>query len=152
MRQDCAIHRDSDCLCVSAAIQPAAEGLHLPGPVRAQPAAEDPGVLLRQHPLHEGLSEDRGAALQRWAWPPTTSPSRGPVHSSLRASMTLFVSVVAADVLSEEAILKWYTDAHVAKGKSIFLEQMKKFVEWLKNAEEGETITHVGLFIYLFKR
>lgn len=42
-----------------------------------------------------------------------------------------------ADVLSEEAILKWYNDAHLAKGKSVFLEQMKKFVEWLKNAEEG---------------
>ncbi|XP_041104893.1 basic leucine zipper and W2 domain-containing protein 2 [Polyodon spathula] len=41
-----------------------------------------------------------------------------------------------ADVLSEEAILKWYKEAHVAKGKSVFLEQMKKFVEWLQNAEE----------------
>uniref|UniRef100_A0A4W6CXT8 eIF5-mimic protein 1 n=1 Tax=Lates calcarifer TaxID=8187 RepID=A0A4W6CXT8_LATCA len=41
-----------------------------------------------------------------------------------------------ADVLSEEAILKWYKDAHAAKGKSVFLEQMKKFVEWLQNAEE----------------
>lgn len=50
---------------VSAAIQPPAESLHLPGSVRAQPAAEDPGVLLRQHPLHELLSEDRGAPLQR---------------------------------------------------------------------------------------
>ncbi|XP_069050842.1 eIF5-mimic protein 1 isoform X1 [Lepisosteus oculatus] len=41
-----------------------------------------------------------------------------------------------ADVLSEEAILKWYKDAHASKGKSVFLEQMKKFVEWLQNAEE----------------
>ncbi|MGH0148760.1 UNVERIFIED_CONTAM: hypothetical protein FKN15_040378 [Acipenser sinensis] len=41
-----------------------------------------------------------------------------------------------ADVLSEEAILKWYKEAHVAKGKSVFLEQMKMFVEWLQNAEE----------------
>ena len=46
----------------------------------------------------------------------------------------------SADVLSEEAILKWYTEAHVAKGKSVFLEQMKKFVEWLKNAEEGKHV------------
>lgn len=46
--------------------------------------------------------------------------------------------VLSADVLSEEAILKWYNEAHLAKGKSVFLEQMKKFVEWLKNAEEGE--------------
>lgn len=42
------------------------------------------------------------------------------------------------NVVSEEAVLKWYTEAHLAKGKSVFLEQMKKFVEWLKNAEEGE--------------
>ncbi|MBN3298057.1 BZW2 protein, partial [Amia calva] len=41
-----------------------------------------------------------------------------------------------ADVLSEEAILKWYKEGHTAKGKSVFLEQMKKFVEWLQNAEE----------------
>lgn len=43
-----------------------------------------------------------------------------------------------ADVLSEEAILKWYNESHLAKGKSVFLEQMKQFVEWLKNAEEGK--------------
>uniref|UniRef100_A0A3B3ZMQ0 W2 domain-containing protein n=1 Tax=Periophthalmus magnuspinnatus TaxID=409849 RepID=A0A3B3ZMQ0_9GOBI len=49
----------------------------------------------------------------------------------------LSVCVPTADVLSEEAILKWYSEAHLAKGKSVFLEQMKKFVEWLKNAEEG---------------
>jgi len=40
------------------------------------------------------------------------------------------------DVLSEDVILKWYKDGHVAKGKSVFLQQMKKFVEWLENAEE----------------
>lgn len=48
------------------------------------------------------------------------------------------LSVTTAEVLSEEPILKWYKDAHLAKGKSVFLEQMKKFVEWLKNAEEGK--------------
>ena len=48
------------------------------------------------------------------------------------------LSLLTADVLSEEAILKWYSDAHLSKGRSVFLEQMKKFVEWLKNAEEGE--------------
>jgi len=40
------------------------------------------------------------------------------------------------DVLSEEVIMKWYKDSHSSKGKSIFLDQMKKFVEWLQNAEE----------------
>ena len=43
----------------------------------------------------------------------------------------------SVDVLSEDVILKWYRDGHVAKGKSVFLQQMKKFVEWLENAEEG---------------
>lgn len=42
-----------------------------------------------------------------------------------------------ANVVSEDAILKWYKDGHSQKGKMHFLEQMKKFVEWLNNAEEG---------------
>uniref|UniRef100_A0A0A9ZAV1 W2 domain-containing protein n=2 Tax=Lygus hesperus TaxID=30085 RepID=A0A0A9ZAV1_LYGHE len=40
------------------------------------------------------------------------------------------------EVLSEEVILKWFRDGHSVKGKMMFLEQMKKFVEWLQNAEE----------------
>jgi len=40
------------------------------------------------------------------------------------------------DVLSEDAIIKWYKSGHVAKGKSVFLGQMEKMVEWLQNAEE----------------
>lgn len=51
---------------------------------------------------------------------------------------TLTLLVSTADVLSEEAILKWYSDNQLSKGKSVFLEQMKTFVEWLKNAEEGK--------------
>lgn len=42
------------------------------------------------------------------------------------------------DVLSEDAILKWYKEGHSTKGKSTFLEQMKKFIEWLEQAEEGK--------------
>ena len=57
-----------------------------------------------------------------------------------------------ADVLSEEAILKWYNDAHLAKGKSVFLEQMKKFVEWLKFAEEGKVLQCVGFSVFSFRR
>jgi len=41
-----------------------------------------------------------------------------------------------ADVLDEDTIFKWYREAHSSKGKSVFLEQMKKFIEWLENAEE----------------
>nr|CAD7579387.1 unnamed protein product [Timema californicum] len=41
------------------------------------------------------------------------------------------------DVLSEEVILKWYKEGHSVKGKMMFLDQMKKFIEWLQNAEEA---------------
>ena len=40
------------------------------------------------------------------------------------------------DVLSEDPIFKWYKEAHSPKGKMHFLEQMKKFVDWLHEAEE----------------
>ena len=43
---------------------------------------------------------------------------------------------VAADILSEEVILKWYKEPQSSKGKMMFLEQMKSFIEWLQNAEE----------------
>ncbi|XP_056145226.1 eIF5-mimic protein 2-A-like [Lampris incognitus] len=54
----------------------------------------------------------------------------------MKAFQKIVVLLYKANVISEEAILKWYSEAHVAKGKSVFLEQMKTFVEWLKNAEE----------------
>ena len=59
--------------------------------------------------------------------------------------MFLGAFCVVADVLSEEIILKWYKDAHAPKGKSVFLEQMKKFVEWLENAEEGRFLENLAL-------
>jgi len=40
------------------------------------------------------------------------------------------------DVLSEDSIIKWYKDGHTTKGKSVFLQQMAKMVDWLQNAEE----------------
>ena len=45
-----------------------------------------------------------------------------------------------ADVLSEDVIIKWYKEGHSVKGKSVFLEQMSKFIEWLQSAEEGSYI------------
>ncbi|KAF8796203.1 eIF5-mimic protein 2-like [Argiope bruennichi] len=48
----------------------------------------------------------------------------------------ILVLFYKTDVLSEDSILKWYKDAHSSKGKSIFLEQTRKFVEWLQSAEE----------------
>lgn len=51
--------------------------------------------------------------------------------------LTVWFHLSIAEVIREEVILKWYKDAHSSKGKSVFLEQMKKFVEWLENASEG---------------
>lgn len=45
------------------AIRSPAGCVQLPRPVRASPPAEGAGVLLRQHPLHESLPEDRGPLL-----------------------------------------------------------------------------------------
>uniref|UniRef100_A0A2K6F9D9 W2 domain-containing protein n=1 Tax=Propithecus coquereli TaxID=379532 RepID=A0A2K6F9D9_PROCO len=54
-----------------------------------------------------------------------------------KAFQKIVVLFYKAEDLSEEPILKWYKDARVAKGKkSVFFEQMKKFVEWLRNVEE----------------
>jgi hypothetical protein len=39
------------------------------------------------------------------------------------------------EVLSEEVILKWYKDSHSPKGWSVFMSQMKKFIDWLEQAE-----------------
>lgn len=40
------------------------------------------------------------------------------------------------DIITEQAILKWYNDSHLPKGKSVFLSQMKSMVDWLLTAEE----------------
>jgi len=40
------------------------------------------------------------------------------------------------DVIGEETILAWHTGDHSAKGKSVFLAQMQKMIEWLQSAEE----------------
>ncbi|GBN56752.1 Basic leucine zipper and W2 domain-containing protein 2 [Araneus ventricosus] len=48
----------------------------------------------------------------------------------------ILVLFYKTDVLSEDSILKWYKEAHSSKGKSIFLDQTRKFVEWLQSAEE----------------
>lgn len=47
-----------------------------------------------------------------------------------------FQCISIAGIVSEEAVLKWFKDGHSQKGKMHFLEQMKKFIEWLQNAEE----------------
>lgn len=49
------------------------------------------------------------------------------------------------NVLSEEVILKWYREPNSSKGKVMFLDQMKKFVEWLQSAEEGKRLVIFNL-------
>ena len=39
-------------------------------------------------------------------------------------------------MITEQAILKWYNESHLQKGKSVFLDQMKPMVDWLRTAEE----------------
>jgi hypothetical protein len=34
--------------------------------------------------------------------------------------------------------LKWYKEGHCVKVKMLLLDQMKMFLEWLHNSEEGE--------------
>jgi hypothetical protein len=54
--------------------------------------------------------------------------------------MKLFQKMVTLlykmDVLSEDVIITWYKTGHIPKGKSVFLQQMEKMVEWFANAEE----------------
>ncbi|KAL4708021.1 hypothetical protein ACJJTC_014541 [Scirpophaga incertulas] len=56
--------------------------------------------------------------------------------SFMRAFSKLVLMLYKTNVLSEEVILKWYRDPNSSKGKMMFLDQMKKFVEWLQSAEE----------------
>ncbi|XP_064595232.1 eIF5-mimic protein 2-like isoform X2 [Liolophura sinensis] len=57
-------------------------------------------------------------------------------QSFMKVFQKIIVLFYKNDVLSEDAILKWYKQSHSSKGKRVFLEQMKNFVEWLENAEE----------------
>ncbi|KAL9872920.1 protein krasavietz [Glossina fuscipes] len=54
----------------------------------------------------------------------------------MKAFQKIILLFYKTEVLSEEIILRWYKDSHSSKGKMHFLEQMKKFVEWLQSAEE----------------
>jgi len=54
----------------------------------------------------------------------------------LKSFNKIIVLLYKTDVLSEEAVLKWYKESHSQRGWSVFNEQMKKFVEWLEQAEE----------------
>lgn len=54
----------------------------------------------------------------------------------LKVFHKIIVLLYKADVLTEDIIIEWYKRGHSNKGKSVFLEQTKPFIEWLTNAEE----------------
>lgn len=54
----------------------------------------------------------------------------------LKAFHKIIILFYKADVLTEDIIIEWYNRAHSNKGKSVFLEQTKPFIEWLTGAEE----------------
>lgn len=54
----------------------------------------------------------------------------------MRAFQKIIMLFYKTDVISEEVILKWYKQDYSVKGKMMFVDQMKQFVEWLQNAEE----------------
>ena len=56
---------------------------------------------------------------------------------ALRNALLSFLSPSRVDdVITEQAILKWYNESHLQKGKSVFLKEMKHMVDWLLTAEE----------------
>lgn len=54
----------------------------------------------------------------------------------MKAFQKIILLFYKTEVVSEDSIYKWYRESHSSKGKMHFLDQMKKFVEWLQNAEE----------------
>ena len=59
-------------------------------------------------------------------------------QSFLKSFNKIMLLFYKTEVLSEEVILKWYKDGHIPKGWTVFMEQMKKFIEWLEVAESGK--------------
>ena len=57
----------------------------------------------------------------------------------LKSFNKIVLLLYKTDVLSEDAILKWYKETHSSRGWSVFMDQMKKFIEWLEAAEEGKS-------------
>lgn len=54
----------------------------------------------------------------------------------MRAFQKIIMLFYKMDVISEQVILKWYKEDYNVKGKMMFVDQMKNFIEWLQNAEE----------------
>jgi len=56
-------------------------------------------------------------------------------HDFMKCFNKIILLFYKTDILSEEIILKWYKGGHAPKGWSVFIAQMKKFIEWLEQAE-----------------
>lgn len=54
----------------------------------------------------------------------------------MRAFLKIVMLFYKTDVLPEQVIIKWYNQDYSVKGKMMFVDQMRQFVEWLQNAEE----------------
>ncbi|CAH1112602.1 unnamed protein product [Psylliodes chrysocephalus] len=54
----------------------------------------------------------------------------------MKAFQKIIMLFYKTDVISEQTILKWYKQDYNVKGKMMFVEQMKEFINWLQNAEE----------------
>lgn len=54
----------------------------------------------------------------------------------LKVFHKIIILLYKAEVLTEDIIIEWYKRGHAGKGKSVFLEQTKPFIDWLTNAEE----------------
>jgi len=66
-------------------------------------------------------------------------------YTEFTIQFVVVIVLSSADVLSEDAILKWYNDG---KGRGVLLEQLKPFVEWLKQAEEGRLLADFACGIF----
>ncbi|CAG9762122.1 unnamed protein product [Ceutorhynchus assimilis] len=53
----------------------------------------------------------------------------------MRAFQKIVMLFYKNDVISEQTILKWYKQDFNVKGKMMFVDQMRPFMEWLQNAE-----------------
>ncbi|KAJ8936668.1 hypothetical protein NQ314_012208 [Rhamnusium bicolor] len=54
----------------------------------------------------------------------------------MKAFQKIIMLFYKTDVISEQSILKWFKQDYNVKGKMMFVEQMKEFIDWLQNAEE----------------
>ena len=68
-------------------------------------------------------------------------------QSFLKLFNKIILLFYKTEVLSEEVILKWYKDGHVPKGWTVFSDQMKKFIEWLEQAESGKLVTYYYFWV-----